>query len=513
MEKSCRQMRRDRGLIAFDDLDLSIISQGFCTLCGACEAACPVHAIRIEENRLHYDDCSNFLDFCPICYDICPHTEPLLMEAMKFVGEAPIRRGALGYYRDILLAQSVDPAIREQSHSGGVVTAILSQAMEDRKIDSAIISEAEPYTPLKLKPQVGLVPDDVLSAVDSKFSPSSVAKAFGSAVHEYGKAKIGFVGVPHQVLAIRKLEAWEHKIMGSLEVTIGLFCLWVFSLSQLLTYLEDEYGVQHSDIVRMDLSDKYSVDTSQKLIEIPIEKIMPHILNKCKTCTDFTSELADISVGGAAPLKDWSAVIIRTGKGEALFRSALEGGTIRTMKIEEREDVLSHLLSLAMHKKTIALKEVRRLRRKGLSIPPIDHALTFLERETSIMADTKVEDVMTKEVMTVHPQISVSRLLDIMTRNHHMGYPVMNEESELVGIVTFEDVMKVSKDARSQVSVDEIAKKRLITSYPDDSVLEAFKKMSEHEIGRLPVVDPRNPKKLLGVLTRTDIMHALGKRF
>lgn len=506
-------MSGNRGLIGFDDLNLNIISQGFCTLCGACEAACPVHAIRTEENRILYDDCSNFLDLCPICYDVCPHTEPLLIEAMKFVADAPIRRSPLGYYREIVLAQAIDPKIRELSHSGGVVTAILSQAMEDRIIDSAIISEAEPYAPLKLKPQISLVPDDVLSSVDSKFSASSVAKAFGSAVREYGKTKIAFVGVPHQILAIRKLEAWEHKIMSSLDVTIGLFCLWVFSLNQLLSYLEKELGVQHSDIIRMDLTDKYSVHTSQKDIDIPIDEIMPHIMNKCKTCMDFTSELADISVGGAAPLKDWSALVIRTKKGEDLFRNALEGEAIRTMKIEEQKDVFTHLLSMAMHKKRIALDEVTRLKRKGLAIPPIDHALTFLQRETSIMAEARIKDIMTREVMTVHLQINISQLLDIMIRHHHIGYPVVNEGGELIGIVTFEDVMKVSEDKRSEVSVDQIAKKKLVTAHPDDSVLEAFEKMSEHEIGRLLIVDPRNPKKLCGILTRTDIMHALGRRF
>ena len=506
-------MKGNRGLIAFDDLNRSIISQGFCTLCGACEAACPVHAIRMEENMLRYDDCSNFLDFCPICYDICPHTEPLLMEAMKFVADAPIRRSTVGYYRRILLAQAVDPKIREISHSGGVVTTLLTQAMEDGIIDSAIISEAEPYAPLKLKPQISLVPDDVLSAVDSKFSASSVARAFGNAVREYGKAKIAFVGVPHQVLAIRKLEAWEHKIMSSLEVIIGLFCLWVFSLNQLLSFLEKEFGVQHSDIVRMDLAEKYNVHTSQKVIEVPIEQIMPNILNKCKTCMDFTSEFADISVGGAAPLREWSTVIIRTEKGEELFRSVLEKEAVRTMKIEEQSDVLTHLLSMAMRKKMIALQEVRELRRKGFSIPPIDQALTFLQRETSIMADTTVGDTMTRAVMTVGPQIRVSQLLDVMTKHHHMGYPVVSEVGELVGIVTFEDTMKIPKERRSEVMVDQIAKRKLVTAHPDDSLISAFEKMSEHEIGRLLIVDPQNPRKLRGILTRTDVMHTLGKQF
>ena len=81
-----------------------------------------------------------------------------------------------------------------------------------------------------------------------------------------------------------------------------------------------------------------------------------------------------------------------------------------------------------------------------------------------------------------------------------------------MGIVTFEDVMKVPKDRRSKVPVDQVAKKRLITAHPNDSVLEAFDKMREHEIGRLLIVDPDNPSELRGVITPTDIMHALRKR-
>jgi len=498
IEGSSSVMKGDRGLIAFDDLNLSIITQGFCTLCGACEAACPVHAIRIEENKLHYDDCSRFLDLCPICYDICPHTEPLSMEVMRFVADAPIRRSALGNYRRIVLAQATDPDVRELSHGGGVVTAILAQSMEDGMIDSAIISEAEPHAALKLRPQVG-------------FSASSVGKAFGNAVRDYGKAKIAFVGVPHQVLAIRKLEAWQHKIVSSLELTIGLFCLWVFSLDGLLRFLERRFGVQHSDIVRVDLTDKYEVHTSKDLFEIPVTGITPHILNKCKTCPDFTSELADISVGGAAPLRDWSTVIIRTRKGDEFFRNVSEKRAVRTMEIREQGDVLTHLLSMATQKKKIALEEVKRLKQRGLSIPPINHALTFLQNEKSIMLDTKVEDVMTKDVVTVQSHVSADELLEIMTRHHHMGYPVVGKRGMLMGIVTFEDFMKVPKDRRNEVTVGQIAEKRLVTAYPEDSVFEAFGKMNEHGIGRLLIVDPKDCRKLRGVLTRTDIMQLLGR--
>jgi len=502
-------MSKKRELIAFNELNDIIIKQGFCTLCGACEAACPVHAIRIVEREIQYYDCSQFLDLCPICYDICPHTEPLWLETMKFVADAPFRRDALGYYREILLAQSTDPRLRELSHSGGVVTAILTQSLQDGMIDSAIVSEAEPHEPLKLKPRISLVPDDILSAVDSKFSASSVAKAFGSAVREYGKTKIAFVGVPHQVLAIRKLEAWEHKIMQSLELTIGLFCLWVFSLNELLDYLKESFNIEHSEIKRMDLTDKYLVYTKDQSIEIPVEEVTPHILNRCRTCADFTSELADISVGGAYPLSDWSIVIVRTKKGEKALNRALEAGAIRARKIQKEGEVFAHLLSLAVRKKKIALEEIKKLKRKGLSIPPVNHTLTFLQNEKFLMANKKIEDVMSRDLITVTPEISITQLLDIMATHHHMGYPVLNEKKELIGVVTFEDIMNVPKERRNEITVSNIAKKRLITAYPDDSVLDAFEKMNAHDIGRILIVDRQNPKRLLGIITRSDIMHAL----
>ena len=501
----------DRSLIAFDDLNKIIIRRGLCTFCGACEAACPVHAIRIRDHTIRFDDCSHFLDFCPICYDICPHTEPLLLEVLKFVSDAPKMREALGYYRDVFFAQSVNSDLREASHGGGVVTTLLIEGLKNGLIDSAIISEAEPYSPLKLTPQISLVPDDVLSAVDSKFSPSSVAKAFGNAVRNYGKVKIAFVGVPHQILAIRKLEAWEHKIMSSLQVTIGLFCLWIFSLDNLLNYLSKKLEVDPCEIVKIDLTETYKVYTDTNVFEIPISEVTPYILNKCRTCMDFTSELADISIGGATPLKGWSAVIIRTKKGEEFFKNAIDSGSLKVMGINDAKEAFTHLIAMSMGKKRIARAEIKRLRAKGLYVPPSDVRLTLPLHEVSVLSEVKVEDIMTKKVITVKPEMKVSNLLEIMVKHHHMGYPVTDEKGKLIGMVTFEDLMGVPKERRDKVIVKEIAKKNLILTYPDESVLDALRKMEQYDIGRLPVVDPENHKFILGVITRSDVLHALGR--
>lgn len=498
-------------LIAFNDLKRRIITPGFCTLCGACEAACPVHAIKIEGNKIHSIlDCSEALDLCPICYDICPHSEALLLEAMGFVADAPFRRSNLGYYRKIVLAQATERRLRELSHSGGVVTSLLMHLIANKTVDSAVVSEAEPHVPLKLKPSIGLVPDDILSSVDSKFFPSSVAKAFGKAVYEYGKANVAFVGIPCHVLALRKLEAWQHKFAENLKIVIGLSCLWTFSLGHLLEYLSSVYHIKASNIKRIDLQKEYVVDTTKGTIRIPLSEVKPHVLNSCRTCVDFTSELADISVGGAHPLEDWSMVIIRTKHGEDVFSDAVKHGVIRTRNIDEEPDVFTHTVEMAIHKKRIALEEAKRLRETNRSFPPVtDRLLTFLPRETDLFTSLTVEDVMTKKVMGVPSTVTVSQFLEIMTRHHHMGYPVMNEHEGLMGIVTFEDAAKVPKEKRDKISINDIVHRKLVVAYPDESVLEAIEKMIAHKIGRILVVDRKNPKNLCGILTRTDVMHVL----
>jgi coenzyme F420 hydrogenase subunit beta len=493
-------------LIAYNILEKKIIASGFCTLCGACEAACPTDALHIQGEkvqRLH--DCSKDIDLCPICYEICPHSEALLLRSLSFVADAPTKNEALGYYRKIVLAQAIDPKLREQSSGGGVVTALLKYGMETKVFDSAIVSQAEPENPAKPKPSVALVPDDILSAVGSKFFPSSVAKAYGSAVYGYGKGNIVFVGVPCHVLALRKMEAWQHKISGNLKITIGLFCFGTFSFSSLLDYLTKTYKIKPSDIERIHLSSKFEIQTKSGVTQIPLAEIEDHIMPSCRTCTDFTSELADISVGGAYPLNEWSTVIIRTKAGEDFFYKAVENGVINTWVIEQEPKVYERVAVAAMQKRTAALKEAKEIEKVHGYLP------VLMLRETDALAHIKIDDIMTKNVKTVPQDMTISQFLDFVAKHHHIGYPVANEKGEPVGWITLEEAAGVAKKKRDETLVSQIARNKIVTVYPDETALDAFKRMSEHEIGRVLVFDRADPKKFLGIVTKTDLMHTMTK--
>ena len=491
-------------LIAYNILEKKIINSGFCTLCGACEAACPVGAIQVEGEkvqRLH--DCSKDLDLCPICYGVCPHSEALLLRALRSVSNAPIKNEAFGYYRKIVLAQATDPKLRKQSRGGAVVTSLLTYGIENKIFDSAIVSQAEPENPALPKPAVADVPDDILSAIGSKFFPSAVAKAYGSAVYGYGKTKIAFVGVPCHVLALRKMEAWQHKISENLKIIIGLFCFGTFSLSPLLEHITKTYNIKPSDIKFMRLSSKFVVQTKDETIRIPLSEIKDHILPSCRTCTDFTAELADISVGSAYPLSDWSTVIIRTKAGEDFFFDAVENGIISTWVIEQEANVSERLMVAAMQKRNSALKEAKEIEEAYGFLP------VLMLRETDALAKIKVEDIMTKNITAVPETTTVNKFLDLVAKSRHIGYPVVNDKGETVGVVTLEEAAKVEQAKREKTPISKITRRELISVSPGETALDAFRKMEKHETGRILVMDAANPKKLLGIITKTDLMHIM----
>jgi CBS domain-containing protein len=256
------------------------------------------------------------------------------------------------------------------------------------------------------------------------------------------------------------------------------------------------------------LSNQFVIQTTTGTLRLPIEEIEEHILPSCGVCTDFTSELSDISVGGAYPLEGWSAVIIRTKSGEDFFYSAVEKGILSTKPIESEPKVYERIIRAAMLKREAGLKKAEELERT--------YEFTFTSaiplRESSALAQFKVEDIMTKQVSTVSSTETVEHLLERMTREQHIGYPVLNEKNEPVGEVTLEEAAQIDKSKRKETTVEQVMRKKVVTAKPGETGLDVFRKMTKNETGRVLVVDPVDKNKIMGIVTKADLMDALIKR-
>lgn len=127
-----------------------------------------------------------------------------------------------------------------------------------------------------------------------------------------------------------------------------------------------------------------------------------------------------------------------------------------------------------------------------------------LTRMTVTLEGVTVEEVMTRDVATVPGSTTVSELLDRMTREKHMGYPVTDGEVE--GIITFGDVSNVAPEMRDRTRVDQVMRREVVTVDPRAQALDALRTLSDRDIGRLLVVERG---ELVGIVTRSDVVRAV----
>lgn len=116
----------------------------------------------------------------------------------------------------------------------------------------------------------------------------------------------------------------------------------------------------------------------------------------------------------------------------------------------------------------------------------------------------RVQDLMTRQVSTVPPGLSVAELLEKMMQERHVGYPVV-EEGRLLGLISLEDLQgaspqtRVMERMRPPLQVNETAE-----------ALEALQRMAEQGFSRLLITDAEG--NLVGILSKTDLLRALQLR-
>ncbi|MEM3040858.1 MAG: Coenzyme F420 hydrogenase/dehydrogenase, beta subunit C-terminal domain, partial [Nitrososphaerota archaeon] len=90
-------------------------------------------------------------------------------------------------------------------------------------------------------------------------------------------------------------------------------------------------------------------------LDIPLKEARIYARSACRFCDDFSSELADLSLGGVG-LDGWTLTIIRTEQGQRFYDMALTCGAIEAKPIDECHSALELLRRLSLLKKKNAQK-------------------------------------------------------------------------------------------------------------------------------------------------------------
>ncbi|WP_156896709.1 Coenzyme F420 hydrogenase/dehydrogenase, beta subunit C-terminal domain [Desulfovirgula thermocuniculi] len=306
------------------DLLRQVLQTGQCVSCGLCLDLCPylqaaaervvmIHHCGLEEGN---------------CFRVCPRTPTDWEEMDRRVFGAPRADHVLGHYRQILFARATDPVVAAAGQYGGVVSALIIFALDGGKIRGAVLTAGAPGE--MPQPALAVSPDEVLACAGSKYSAAPSLRALHEAARR-GVEPVAVVGRPCQVLAVRKLQAVQgieaHHLAGrKVALVVGLFCFWALEPG-FHAFLRAVAG--KARILKVDFSpESMLVRTDRGPLCKPVEEVRGFIRPACRECFDPTAEFADVAVGSTEYDEAWNTLVIRSKRGEALVRAALEAGAI-----------------------------------------------------------------------------------------------------------------------------------------------------------------------------------------
>jgi CBS domain-containing protein len=162
----------------------------------------------------------------------------------------------------------------------------------------------------------------------------------------------------------------------------------------------------------------------------------------------------------------------------------------------------SYLVSSLLMRNTIMTEKIAR---RGVRVPA-EYAADFLDQ-------ILVRDVAARSVVTLRADDTVEQVRQwIATRGtgtSHQGYPVVEADGLLLGVVTRREFLDPAEEGGK--TVRQLIRRPPVLCYDDNTLRDAADHMVRHDIGRLPVLS-KATRKLVGFVTRGDLLRAHRRR-
>ncbi|EDK34809.1 betaine/proline/choline family ABC transporter ATP-binding protein [Clostridium kluyveri] len=120
----------------------------------------------------------------------------------------------------------------------------------------------------------------------------------------------------------------------------------------------------------------------------------------------------------------------------------------------------------------------------------------------------KAKDIMIKNPIKSSGERTVVQALEIMKSNHVDSLLVVNENNNLIGLVTLKKIrLNMDKNKR----LKDIMETEVITVSFEDSIVSALEKMEYNKMGYIPVIDDK--LTLVGLITRSSLLSVMSNQF
>lgn len=324
------------------ELKAEVIDTDLCTGCAGCVITCPHDVIGYNheqggyrpfhlEDELGPNNCLHGEKGCTTCTRACPRFRLWEGQAdMHLHGRLREEDELAGIHQDIMLTRASEKTIHDAGQDGGLVSAILTWALQHDYIDAALTSfldgEAGSW---KTRPGVASTPEQILEAAGSRYTYTANTLALDEAI-EAGHSRLALVGMSCQSSVPPML--WSRKagkVGKPFVFNLGLLCSKTFDDAIFEDLFWTKYGIARTDIVKMNIKGVFQLWlTDGTYREINLKECHAWTRDGCNHCPDFAAEHADISCGGIGEHADWTLTIVRTELGREIISRMIADGTI-----------------------------------------------------------------------------------------------------------------------------------------------------------------------------------------
>jgi len=126
----------------------------------------------------------------------------------------------------------------------------------------------------------------------------------------------------------------------------------------------------------------------------------------------------------------------------------------------------------------------------------------------------RVVHVMHRDLKAIPEDANFDQVVDFMGHSRHGHFPVVDGEGMLKGLISFEEIRDVLFDEglSNLVIASDLAREDVPSLSPKDTLEHAISQFDECGSSCLPVVDPRDPRKLIGLLEQRSVLRVYHQR-
>jgi H+/Cl- antiporter ClcA/CBS domain-containing protein len=159
----------------------------------------------------------------------------------------------------------------------------------------------------------------------------------------------------------------------------------------------------------------------------------------------------------------------------------------------------AYFVSLLLSRNSIMTEK---LARRGASVR-VEYTADYLAQK--LVRETALRDVVALRAGDALGQ--VRRWLESHAPgSSHQGYPVVDDAGMLVGVLTRRDL--IGSEENESVPLSALVRRAPVVVFTDNTLRDAADQMVRAGVGRLPVVERHAPRKVVGMISRSDLLTA-----